>query len=57
MIATRENRSERPEADALVTDTPGLVLGVLTADCGPVLFADAAGGRHRRRPRRLARCL
>lgn len=31
---------ERPQADALVTATPGLVLGVLTADCGPVLFAD-----------------
>ena len=29
-----------PEADALVTATPGLVLGVLTADCQPVLFAD-----------------
>ncbi|HWU64698.1 MAG TPA: peptidoglycan editing factor PgeF [Ensifer sp.] len=31
---------ERPEADALVTATPGIVLGVLAADCGPVLFAD-----------------
>ncbi|SOC45855.1 hypothetical protein SAMN05892877_11884 [Rhizobium subbaraonis] len=31
---------ERPEADALVTATPGLVIGVLTADCGPILFAD-----------------
>lgn len=28
----------RPHADALVTDKPGLILGVLTADCGPVLF-------------------
>lgn len=34
----------RPEADALVTATPGLVLGVLAADCGPVLFADAENG-------------
>lgn len=34
----------RPEADALVTDRPGLVLGILTADCAPVLFADAAAG-------------
>jgi YfiH family protein len=33
-----------PEADALVTDRPGLVLGVLTADCGPVLLADAQAG-------------
>ena len=30
-----------PEADALVTGTPGVALGILTADCGPVLFADA----------------
>lgn len=28
------------EADALVTDRPGLALGVLTADCAPVLLAD-----------------
>ena len=31
----------RPHADALVTDRPGLLLGVLTADCAPVLLADA----------------
>lgn len=30
----------RPQADAMVTATPGLVLGVLAADCGPILFAD-----------------
>lgn len=30
---------ERPKADALVTDKAGLALGVLTADCGPILFA------------------
>jgi YfiH family protein len=30
-----------PEADALVTDRPGLALGIITADCAPVLFADA----------------
>jgi polyphenol oxidase len=29
-----------PKADALVTTTPGLALGILTADCAPVLFAD-----------------
>ncbi|MFE3839355.1 peptidoglycan editing factor PgeF [Pseudogemmobacter sonorensis] len=33
-------RSDRPRADALVTDVPGLALSVLTADCQPVLFAD-----------------
>ena len=31
---------ERPQADAMVTRTPGLALGILTADCAPVLFAD-----------------
>jgi YfiH family protein len=31
---------ERPRVDGLVTSTPGVALGVLTADCGPVLFAD-----------------
>lgn len=34
----------RPKADAMVTATPGIVLGVLTADCQPVLFADAKAG-------------
>jgi len=34
----------RPHADALVTDRPGLLLGILTADCAPVLLADAQAG-------------
>lgn len=34
----------RPHADALVTDRPGLLLGILTADCAPVLFADEGAG-------------
>lgn len=38
-ISVTEPYAERPIADALVTDQPGLVLGVLSADCGPVLFA------------------
>lgn len=33
----------KPEADAMVTATPGLGLGILTADCQPVLFADPVG--------------
>lgn len=33
-----------PEADALVTDRPGLLIGVVTADCAPVLLADAEAG-------------
>ncbi|MET2830681.1 peptidoglycan editing factor PgeF [Mesorhizobium shangrilense] len=32
---------ERPKADAIVTDRPGIAVGASTADCGPVLFADA----------------
>lgn len=35
---------ERPRADAMVTATPGLGLGILTADCQPVLFADVTAG-------------
>ena len=35
---------EAPIGDAMVTDRPGLVLGILTADCAPVLFADARAG-------------
>jgi hypothetical protein len=34
----------RPQADALVTNRPGLALGILTADCTPVLFADTGAG-------------
>jgi polyphenol oxidase len=33
--------AKQPEADAIVTLTPGLALGILTADCAPVLFADS----------------
>ena len=34
-------RPQAPKADGMVTDRPGIVLGILTADCGPLLFADA----------------
>lgn len=34
----------RPHADAIVTDRPGLALGILTADCAPVLLADQNAG-------------
>lgn len=36
--------AERPHADALVTDQPGLLLGIVTADCAPVLLADREAG-------------
>lgn len=35
---------ERPQVDALVTSNPNVVIGILTADCGPVLFADPDNG-------------
>lgn len=34
----------RPVADAVVTATPVIVLGIVTADCGPILFADPQAG-------------
>ena len=37
-------QDERPRADAMVTDRPNLLLGILTADCAPVLLADAQAG-------------
>ena len=38
------DEADRPRADALVTATPGLLLGIVTADCAPVLLADRAAG-------------
>ena len=35
---------QRPRADAIVTRRPGIAIGVTTADCGPVLFADPQAG-------------
>jgi YfiH family protein len=35
---------DRPHADALVSDRPGTLLGILTADCAPVLLADRDAG-------------
>ena len=44
-----------PEGDGMVTATPGLALGILTADCAPVLSCRSRGRRDRRRPCRLER--
>ncbi|WP_417451496.1 peptidoglycan editing factor PgeF [Kordiimonas sp.] len=43
-VATGDWRENRPKADAMVTKTPGLILGILTADCCPVLFEDHKAG-------------
>ena len=37
-------RGRLPEGDAVVTRQPGIVCGVLSADCAPILFADAEAG-------------
>jgi polyphenol oxidase len=38
------DREDAPEADAIVTATPSLAIGILSADCTPILFADADAG-------------
>ncbi|WP_061931644.1 peptidoglycan editing factor PgeF [Aureimonas sp. AU22] len=44
VVATDPSGGERPKADAVVTAVRGLAVGVVTADCGPILFADADAG-------------
>jgi len=45
VVTVREPwETERPQADAMVTDQPGIALGVLSADCAPVLFVDREAG-------------
>lgn len=43
-VLTAMRDDDRPHGDALVTDRPGILLGILTADCAPVLFADVEAG-------------
>ena len=43
-VETPWPHDERPRADGMVTDRPGLLLGVVTADCAPVLFVDRERG-------------
>jgi len=44
VVHMTEPTLDRPKADAMVTNTPGLALSILTADCQPVLFGDAENG-------------
>ncbi|KAA0971778.1 peptidoglycan editing factor PgeF [Aureimonas fodinaquatilis] len=44
VIADAPFASPRPRADAVVSNTPGVAIGVVTADCGPILFADRDAG-------------
>ena len=43
-VATPYADADRPHADALVTDRPQIALGIVTADCAPVLFSDPQAG-------------
>ena len=40
LVAREPFSGERPKADGIVTDRPGIAVGASSADCGPVLFAD-----------------
>ncbi len=44
VLVITEPSQERPRADAMVTNVPGLALSILTADCQPVLFCDPEAG-------------
>lgn len=44
VIVNEPMTGEKPKADAVVTSTKNIMVGVLTADCGPVLFSDKSAG-------------
>ena len=44
VVVDGNHDGKRPAADAMVTATPGVILGVLSADCGPILFCDGTNG-------------
>lgn len=44
VVIVTEPSTVKPQADAMVTNVPGLALSILTADCQPVLFADRKAG-------------
>ena len=44
LVAGDWSEDARPHADALATDRPGVLIGIVTADCAPVLLADSEAG-------------
>ena len=54
-LTERPDRTVAIEADAMVTNRPDLLLGILTADCAPVLLADPEAGSGRDVPCRAGR--
>ncbi len=44
VVTVKAATEDRPKADAMVTNQPNIALSILTADCQPVLFADAEAG-------------
>ncbi len=44
VVTDRAWSEDRPRADGIVTNKPGLAIGIVTADCGPVLFAETKAG-------------
>lgn len=44
LVVDETYAGERPQVDAMVTKAAGVALGVLAADCGPILFADGENG-------------
>ena len=44
VVTSPWSTDDRPQADGMVTAVPGITLGILTADCAPVLFADPTTG-------------
>lgn len=43
-VTGSDDQDDPPKGDAMVTDRPGILLGIVTADCVPVLFADRQAG-------------
>ena len=44
IISSDQVIGTNPKADAIVSNTKGIAIGILTADCAPILFCDQAAG-------------